>query len=147
MRTYANDSPKAVCRLLALAMIVDGHLAPAELRALRVSGILQRVKVDEALFDEVVQEVCEDLLATADRRCASEVEIDSRMLDTLLREVADPALQMAVMKAMLDIVHADDVLDGRESLLIQRGFKAWGGTPVPVTARAPRRPSAGSYTG
>jgi len=144
MRTYASDSPKAVCRLLALAMIVDGHLAPSELRALRHSGILQRVGVDEALFDDVVQEVCEDLLATADRRCASEVEIDSRMLDSLLHEVGDPALQLALMKAMLDIVHADEVLDGRESLLIQRGFKAWGATP-PVAAQAAARPSAGSY--
>jgi uncharacterized tellurite resistance protein B-like protein len=144
MRTYASDSPQAVCRLLALAMIVDGHLAPSELRALRHSGILQRVGVDEALFDDVVQEVCEDLLATADRRCASEVEIDSRMLDTLLHEVGDPALQMALMKAMLDIVHADEVLDGRESLLIQRGFKAWG-APPPVAAQAVARPSAGSY--
>jgi len=144
MRTYASDSPQAVCRLLALAMIVDGHLAPSELRALRQSGILQRVGVDEALFDDVVQEVCEDLLATADRRCASEVEIDSRMLDSLLHEVGDPALQLALMKAMLDIVHADEVLDGRESLLIQRGFKAWGATP-PVAAQAAARPSAGSY--
>jgi len=144
MRTYASDSPKAVCRLLALAMIVDGHLAPSELRALRHSGILQRVGVDEAVFDEVVQEVCEDLLATADRRCASEVEIDGRMLDALLRDIVDPALQMTLMKAMLDIVHADEVLDGRESLLIQRGFKAWG-APPPAPAHAGVRPSAGSY--
>jgi uncharacterized tellurite resistance protein B-like protein len=146
MRTYPTDSPRAVCRLLALAMIVDGHLAPSELRALRHSGILQRVGVDEALFDDVVQEVCEDLLAAADRRSASDVEIDSRMLDTLLREIRDPALQMALMKAMLDIVHADAVLDGRESLLIQRGFKAWGGPP-PMPAPAALRSSAGSYTG
>jgi uncharacterized tellurite resistance protein B-like protein len=142
MRNYATDSPKAVCRLLALAMIVDGHLAPSELRALRHSGILQRVGVDEAVFDEVVQEVCEDLLSSADRRCSSEVEIDSRLLDTLLDEVDDPALQMAVMKAMLDIVHADAVLDGRESLLIQRGFKAWGTSPLPAGGA---RPSAGWY--
>jgi len=144
MRTYPTDSPKAACRLLALAMIVDGHLAPSELRALRHSGILQRVGVGEEVFDEVVQEVCEDLLATADRRCASEVEIDSRMLDTLLHEVGDPALQLALMKAMLEIVHADDVLDGRESLLIQRGFKAWG-APPPVKLPAAVQSSAGSY--
>ena len=136
MRHYPSNSPKAVCRLLALAMIVDGHLAPSELRALRHSGILQRVGVDEDVFDEAVQEVCEDLLSTADRRCASEVEIDSQLLDTLLHEVDDPALQMAVMKAMLDIVHADDTLDGREALLIQRGFKAWGKTPAAPARQA-----------
>jgi hypothetical protein len=78
MRTYATDSPKAVCRLLALAMIVDGHLAQSELKAMQLSGVLARVGADDAVFDEAVHEVCEDLLAGAERRCASEVEIDSR---------------------------------------------------------------------
>ena len=145
MRTYATDSPKAVCRLLALAMIVDGHLAPSELKAMQLSGVLQRIGADDAVFDEVVQEVCEDLLATAERRCASEVEIDSRLLDTLLHEVEDPGLRIAVMKAMLDIVQADAMLDGRETLLIQRGFKTWGAPQRPAALAA--RPSAGSYRG
>jgi len=73
----------------------------------------------------VVQELCEDLLASAARRCSAEVEIDSRLLDALLGEVQDPALRVSVMKTMLDIVHADSVLDARETLLIQRAFKAW----------------------
>ena len=39
MRAYPTNSPKAVSRLLALTMIVDGHLAPSELKAMRASGI------------------------------------------------------------------------------------------------------------
>lgn len=133
MRIYATDSPRAVSRLLALAMIVDGHLAPAELKAMRHSGVLQGVGIGEDDFDDVVQELCEDLLATAHQRGAGEVEIDAKLLDGLLHDVEDPALRMGTMKAMLDIVHADTVLDGRETLLIQRAFKAWG---APVAARA-----------
>lgn len=129
MRIYATDSPKAVSRLLALAMIVDGHLAPSELKAMHLSGIGRRVGVDEDAFDEVVRELCEDLLSTAHQRGAGEVEIDARLLDGLLREVEDPVLRMGVMKAMLDIVHADTVLDGRETLLVERAFKAWGEPP------------------
>jgi uncharacterized tellurite resistance protein B-like protein len=34
---------------------------------------------------------------------------------------------MSLMKAMLDIAHADKVLDARETLLIERAFKAWSG--------------------
>lgn len=133
MRIYATDSPRAVSRLLALAMIVDGHLAPAELKAMRHSGILQGIGIGEDDFDDVVQELCEDLLATAHQRGAGEVEIDTKLLDGLLREVEAPSLRMGTMKAMLDIVHADTVLDGRETLLIQRAFKAWG---APGAARA-----------
>ena len=125
MRSYPTDSPKAISRLLALTMIVDGHLAPSELKAMHRSGILQQVGIAEDDFDDVVRDLCEDLLATASRRCSQEVEIDVHLLDALLGELQDTALRMSVMKAMLDIVHADSVLDTRETLLIERAFRMW----------------------
>jgi uncharacterized tellurite resistance protein B-like protein len=127
MRSYPIDSPEAVSRLLALTMIVDGHLSPSEMKAMHSSGILQQSAIDEDDFDDVVRDLCEDLLASAARRCSQEVEIDGRLLDGLLGEVEDQALRMSVMKTMLDIVHADSVLDARETLLIERAFKAWSG--------------------
>jgi uncharacterized tellurite resistance protein B-like protein len=127
MRSYPTNSTQAVSRLLALTMIVDGHLAPSELKAMRASSVLPQAALDEDEFDDVVRDLCEDLLASAARRCSAEVEIDSRLLDSLLGEVDDPALRISVMKAMLDIVHADEVLDARETLLIERAFKAWSG--------------------
>lgn len=125
MRTYPTNSAKAVSRLLALTMIVDGHLAPSELKAMRGSAIPAHARLDEDDFDDVVRELCEDLLTSAARRCSAEVEIDSRLLDGLLGEVEDQALRLSVMKTMLDIVHADSVLDTRETILIERAFKAW----------------------
>jgi uncharacterized tellurite resistance protein B-like protein len=127
MRSYPIDSPKAVSRLLALTMIVDGHLAPSEVKAMHRSGILQQSAIDDDEFDDVVRDLCEDLLASASRRCSAEVQIDSRLLDALLGEVEDKALRLSLMKAMLDIVHADTVLDARETLLIERAFKLWSG--------------------
>jgi uncharacterized tellurite resistance protein B-like protein len=106
-------------------MIVDGHLAPSELNAMHRSGILQHSGIDEDGFDDVVRDLCEDLLATATRRCSQEVEIDTRLLDTLLGEVEGTALRLSVMKAMLEIIRADRVLDTRETLLIERAFKLW----------------------
>ncbi|ALK98096.1 hypothetical protein AB595_17670 [Massilia sp. WF1] len=125
MRSYPTNSPKAVSRLLALAMIVDGHLAPSEVKAMHHSGILLQTGIDEDGFDDVVRDLCEDLLSSAARRCSAEVEIDARLLDDLLGEVEDKTLRMSLMKAMLDIVHADTVLDARETLLIERAFKTW----------------------
>ena len=125
MRSYPTNSPKAVSRLLALAMIVDGHLAPSELKAMRGARLAPAATLGEDEFDDVVRDLCEDLLATAARRCSQEVEIDGRLLDELLGEVDDGALRLGVMQAMLDIVHADSVLDARETLLIERAFKAW----------------------
>jgi uncharacterized tellurite resistance protein B-like protein len=127
MRSYPTNSAHAVSRLLALAMIVDGHLAPSELKAMRRSTVLPHAALGEDEFDDVVRDLCEDLLATAARRCSAEVEIDGRLLDALLGEVDDPTLRISVMKTMLDIVHADDVLDARETLLIERAFRSWSG--------------------
>ena len=111
MRLCATDSPDAVCRLLALSMIVDGHMAPSEIKALEHSAILERLGVDPDTFDDAVMTLCEDLLATARRHGRADIEIDNAMLDRLLDEVADPLLRMHVLKAMLDIVHADRHID------------------------------------
>jgi uncharacterized tellurite resistance protein B-like protein len=125
MRSYPTNSAEAVSRLLALTMIVDGHLAPSELKAMRASKVPQHAALGEDEFDDVVRDLCEDLLATAARRCSEEVEIDGRLLDSLLGEVEDKTLRISVMKTMLDIVHADSVLDARETLLIERAFRKW----------------------
>jgi uncharacterized tellurite resistance protein B-like protein len=106
-------------------MIVDGHLDPSELKAMHQSGILRDTGIAEDEFDDVLQGLCEDLLATAARRCSQEIEIDARLLDALLGEVESTALRMTVMKVMLEICHADSVLDLRETLLIERAFKRW----------------------
>ena len=127
MRTYASDSPEAVCRLLALSMIVDGHLAPSELKAMQHSAILERVGADADTFDAVVLALCEDLLARATRQGQAEVELDRRLLDSVLDDLRYPLLRMCTLKAMLDIVHADRLIDSREHLLLQRALRRWWG--------------------
>ena len=133
MRLCATDSPDAVCRLLALSMIVDGHMAPSEIKALEHSAILERLGVDADIFDDAVMTLCEDLLETARRHDRADIEIDNAMLDRLLDEVADPLLRMHVLKAMLDIVHADRLIDSREHLLLQRAQRKWS-TPADIGA-------------
>lgn len=125
MRFCASDSPDAVCRLLALSMIVDGHLAPSEMKALRHSAILDRLGVDAERFDDAVVALCDDLLETARRHDRADVEIDKALLDRLLDDVADPLLRMSVLKAMLDIVHADRMIDSREHMLLRRAMRRW----------------------
>ena len=46
MRSYPNDSPQATARILALAMVVDGHLAPSELRVLDESPLMRDLEMD-----------------------------------------------------------------------------------------------------
>ncbi len=125
MRIHASNSPDAVCRLLALSMIIDGHLAPSEMKALQHSAILERVGDAADRFDDAVLALCEDLLETARRHDRADIEIDNAMLDRLLDDVADPLLRMSVLKAMLDIVHADRLIDSREHMLLRRAMRRW----------------------
>lgn len=127
MHTYPADSPAAISRLLALTMIVDGHISPSETRTMRKAEFLQQVKIDEDIFEHTLRELCEDLLDTAANRCAGIVEVDPVLLDGLLLEVQDPLLQICVWKTMADIVQADGRLDGREMTLVRRAALAWFG--------------------
>ena len=127
MHSYATNSPEAVSRILALAMIVDGHLSPSEVHAMHHSNYLKQVQIDDDTFDRTLRELCEDLLGAAANRYAGMVEIDPRLMDSLLSEIRDPLLQIRVWRAMVDIVHADGHLDSREATLVRRAARTWFG--------------------
>ena len=133
MRTYATDSHKAICRLLALAMIVDGRLAPQELKALHHSGLLRRLEIGEDCFDETAGELCQDLLAAASQEVPARgaVELAPATIDRLLAEIEGPLLRVLVLQGMLDIVRADQLIDHRERRLLRRATYAWMPAPTP----------------
>ena len=125
MRSYPIDSPEAVSRLLAVAMIIDGCLAPHELKTLHHSRVLELAGVSEDTFDETAGALAKDLMTRAIER--EGVEIDVQQIDRLLEEVQDPALRELVLKGMLEIVQADRLVDHRERRLLQRATAAWAG--------------------
>ena len=125
MRDYPTNSPKAMSRLLALAMIADGRIAPQELKSLHRSGVLGALRVSEDTFDVTAGELTQDLLASTANRETGMVEIEPGMIDRLLDEVQDPALRAMVLKGMLEIVRADSVIDHRERRLLRRAMHAW----------------------
>ena len=127
MHIYPANSPAAISRLLALTMIVDGHISPSEVRTMHHAKFLQQVKVDDDTFDHTLRELCEDLLNNAANRCAGIVEIDPVLLDSLMLEVQEPLLQICLWKTMADIVQADGRVDGREMTLVRRAARAWFG--------------------
>jgi uncharacterized tellurite resistance protein B-like protein len=127
MHSYSVNSPEAISRILALTMIVDGHVSPSEVHAMHHAASLQQVKVDDDTFDRTLRELCEDLLDAAANRRAGMVEIEPAMMDALLLEIRDPLLQIRLWKAMVDIIQADGYLDGRETTLVRRAARAWFG--------------------
>jgi uncharacterized tellurite resistance protein B-like protein len=132
MRTYAINSPHAAGRLLALTMVVDGNVAPSELAALDHARILSQVKLDQAGFRALLQELCEDLLAAASKEV---VQLDTALLDQLLQEIDDPQLRRKLLLTMWKIADADGWLADGEAVLLARAGVVWGAEQG-FTARA-----------
>lgn len=123
MRAYAINSPQAAGRLMALTIISDGNVAPAELAAMHRSRILDHVELGEAEFDQVLHDLCNDLLTTTRHGV---VQIDPELIDQMLLEIAHPDLRRKLLQAMWKIADADDWLADAEAVLLNRASQAWG---------------------
>jgi uncharacterized tellurite resistance protein B-like protein len=123
MRSYPMNSTQAAGRLLALTMVVDGNLAPTELMALDRSRILRHVALDPDTFQQLLQELCDDLLTGATHGL---VQLDPALIDQLLLEIDRPELRRQLLKAMWTIADADGWLADGEAILLTRASVQWG---------------------
>ncbi|MBY0558078.1 MAG: TerB family tellurite resistance protein, partial [Burkholderiaceae bacterium] len=88
MRHYETDSASAAGRIVALCMVVDGNMAPSELRALQRSRLLEHIDIDIDTFHDLVSELCQDMLTTSVKH--EHVVLDEETIDALLGEIHAP---------------------------------------------------------
>ncbi len=122
MRTYQVNSPQAAGRVLALAMVVDGNLDAAELRALERSKVLDYLGLDPLSFQQLLQELFDDMLVSVTRGA---VQLDRSLIDSLLAEIVEPDLRRKLLRAMWSIADADDWLADAEAVLLARAAQVW----------------------
>jgi len=126
MRHYPSDSPEAMGRLVALTLMADGAIDASELKQLDHTDTIRRLGLNEASFDRVIHDLCDDMLTSAHRTPAGHLELDVKSIDLLLAEVQHPLLQRQVLRMMLDVVNADSTLSGGEAVLVAEAMKFWG---------------------
>lgn len=126
MRHYPLDSPEAMGRLVALTLMADGAIDASELKQLDNKDIIRRLGLSEANFDKLIHELCDDMLTSAQRTPAGQLELDAEYIDLLLAEVQHPRMQKQLLRMMLDIVNADRKLSGGEAVLVAEAMKFWG---------------------
>jgi len=123
MRHYATDSASAAGRILALCMVVDGNLAPSELRALNRSRLLEYINIDIDTFHGLLDQLCQDMLTSSvQQEC---VVLGQDTIDALLREIEAPELRRQLLQAMWSIADADGVLADAEAKLLARACVIW----------------------
>ena len=126
MRTYPTNSPHAAGRIVAMALLADGHLSKAELDLLDRLDVARQLGLARSELHALVHGFCEDLLASASGGWADVCRIDNATLLGLLAEIDDPALRRLVLQLCTQVVDADGHLADGESALLLAAVAHWG---------------------
>ena len=136
MRHYPRNSPQAAGRILALALLADGHLSRREL------DVLDRLEAHTALglgrteLHAVVHGFCEDLLSAMHLSWGDACQVDQATLAALMNDIDDPALRETLLRLCLAVVDADDHLADGETVMLAAAITHWGLSPDLLTRRA-----------
>ena len=125
MRHYPSDSPEAMARVVALALLADGAIDPGELEALKGSACCFRLGLDPCRFEQIVDEFCDDLLVCGNRKPTGQYDLSEECVHGLLDDINDPKLREQALGMMLDIISADGVLVHEETALIAQVIDCW----------------------
>lgn len=137
LRHYPADSPEAAARIVALALLCDGHPSHAELARLDALAAAARLGLTEARWQVVLHDLCEDLLACTDLAWTGHAPVDPALMSQLLADIGDPGLRATVLELCVAAAEADECIsDGEEALLVA-AVEQWG-----LQARMMARPPA-----
>jgi len=136
MRSYPRNSPQAASRLVALAMIADGHVCRSEIDAACRTGAGDARGVAPQELGAALQTLCEDLLLGAYAHASLASCVDNALIESLVREVDDPALQVRVLDAVFAAARADGIVCEGEQAVIDVLRRSWSIAPPTGLAAA-----------
>jgi len=127
MRSYPRNSPQAATRILALAMLADGHQCQSELALLERLEVHAQLGLSRAELHAVVHTFCEDLMAFSAGMCWADLsKVRPAPLRQVLGEVDDPTLQGQLLALCISLVAADRHLAEGESVVLAAALLQWG---------------------
>ena len=126
MRTYLRNSPPAAARIVALAMLADGHLCKTEIDALACADVHTQLGLPHAELHAIVHALCEDLLVSSQGDWEAACRIHPDTLASVLAEIDDPALRVKVLRLCLTVIAADEHLADGETVILAAVAAHWG---------------------
>jgi len=126
MRHYEADSTPAAARILALTVLADGGLDRDEIDAAMRTDLARRLGIGQLEFERILREYCDDLMLGAHYMDGMRLRLADEVLDLVLEDISEPALQQALLRAMQDIVSADGVETLAEVEVLGRALEKWG---------------------
>ena len=120
---YPRNSPRAAARILALTLIANGRMQASELAALEANDANAQLGITDREWHDVLRDLCVALLATP--RQGKQCLIDARLIEQMLGEIDDVALQRRVLRLCSAVVHADGEIDDGESVVLLMVIDRW----------------------
>lgn len=125
MRNYPDNSPHASARILAIAMLVDGHADLSEIRAMEAHPGLAPLGVTPVIFDEVLSSLCHDLMISNEHEWSMSVRLPATTQTQMLLEINDPLRQRTLNQLCATLADADGLQHPAESAFLERMRDVW----------------------
>lgn len=128
MRIYQKNSPEAVSRIVAMALISDAELDGRELEALDKLDFYERIGIAKPAFADVFADYCRDISQAAGT--AERVKpLDIALIDQALTEVDDPTQRLTAVVTIAAVMKADGGVSTSESALFNHILARWALSP------------------
>jgi uncharacterized tellurite resistance protein B-like protein len=125
LRAYPNNSPQASARIVALAMLADGHFCKTELDVLARLDADAQLGLDPEELKAIVHTLCEDLFYRS-HGSWDPSNLDSSTLNALLSEIDDPELRVKVLELCVAVTEADEHIAEGETRVLVAASEQWG---------------------
>ncbi|MDP1692509.1 MAG: TerB family tellurite resistance protein [Burkholderiaceae bacterium] len=123
-RRYPRNSPQAAANIVALALISNGEVKPSEVAVLEAMRVHEQLGLTRQEWHDVVHELCIDLLGSATH--GTDCQINGRMIERMLADIDDVALQRRVLRLCTAVINADRQVDEGESVVLLAAIDHWG---------------------
>ena len=123
MTQIEKNSPEAVGRIIALAMLADGRLANAELEAPDRHNIPAIAGLSRDAFIQIIIDHCRELLEPGDGGRVRLLE--PARVAPMLALVDDPAKQLLTCRAIVVLSKADGKFSRAEQVLLRHLLETW----------------------
>jgi hypothetical protein len=126
MKTYADNSPQAIARILAMFMIGDGQMDERELAQFDRLNIWSLIGIERKAFIVVMQDFCNDLADEAEDDDGRIRLFDVARVNEILDYVDDRKKRILTAAMALDLCKADDTISEPEMALYTHMLERWG---------------------
>lgn len=125
MRSYTPNSPEAAARVVAMALLADGHLSMTEVQAIDRLKVTRRLGLEPSQFTTVLEGFCNDLVVSHRGPWTGSSQLDTHIRSQLVGEITHPHLQAEVMSLCADLIRSDGHLADDEVHMLDQLAGAW----------------------